>query len=132
MGFKESSIEREIALDASKQGARLFRNNVGKAWIGKSKKLSNGDILIKNARYFHAGLCTGSSDQIGWAPVKITEDMLGKTLAVFTAVEVKTARGQLTQDQKRFLEAVRRGGGYGILGRSPEQVCQELLLPPWA
>ena len=126
MGIKESQIERDITLAVSDAGCRLFRNNVGKAWIGKSVDLGNGDIIIKNARRFHAGLCEGSSDRIGWNPVKITPDMVGKTVAVFTAVEVKTKTGRLSTAQSRFLSAVRNQGGYGILGRYTQQVLAEL------
>ncbi len=126
MGFKESKIERDITLAASDAGCRLFRNNVGKAWIGKAINLGNGDVLIKNARRFHAGLCEGSSDEIGWSPLTITPSMVGKTVAVFTAVEVKTKTGRLSPAQDRFLQAVRNSGGYGILGRCTQQVLAEL------
>lgn len=131
MGFKESSIEREITLETSKTGTRLFRNNVGKAWAGnKYERINQTDVIIRNARILHAGLCKGSSDRIGWNPVKITPDMVGKTVAVFTAVEVKTNKGRSSIHQDRFLQAVRKSGGYGILGRCKQQVLDELAVFP--
>lgn len=124
MGVKETRIQAKILIEASKLGARLFRNNVAKGWIGKHKKTLNGSILIEDPRRLNSGLCVGSSDLIGWTPIEITEDMLGKKIAVFTAVEVKTATGKVSDDQRRFLRAVEASGGLALVGRSAEDVRQ--------
>lgn len=134
MGIRESNIQTRIHLAVSQLGVRLFRNNVAKAWIGKSIRFQStktvtvekGDVLIKNARRLNAGLCVGSSDLIGWTPVTITPEMVGETVAVFTGVEVKTPTGKLTKDQKRFLNAVELAGGIGLVGRDAEAVRQYL------
>lgn len=87
---------------------RVFRNNVGVAVA------PNGGVV----RY---GLCNGSSDLIGWQSVTITPDMVGTTIARFVAVEVKTERGRPSEEQTRFLNAVRQAGGIAEICRSPEE-----------
>ena len=104
---------------ATDMGARLFRNNVGRAWVGSEAiKMPNGDdVLLRNARPFHAGV-PGMSDLIGWVPVEITPEMVGKTLAVYTAVETKTMRGRATVEQKQFIGVVSQSGGRAGIART--------------
>lgn len=128
----EANVMRSIQVKVSSIGTRLFRNNVGIGWVGNITKVSipgkiqinPGDILLKNPRPLHAGLCDGSSDLIGWTPVKITQQMVGKTVAVFTAVEVKTETGHASEVQKNFLETIKSTGGIGLIGRSDESVIE--------
>lgn len=115
--MKEADFMRRCMKRASDLGARLFRNNTGQAWAGKATRLKDGSVLIENARPFHGGLCVGSSDLIGWTPVKITPEMVGKTIAVFTAVETKTARGRATTEQLNFIRVLNSHGGYGGIAR---------------
>jgi len=83
----------------------LFRNNVG---------------VLRDSRgnYVSYGLCSGSSDLIGWKPKVILPEMVGKTVAVFTAIEVKSPHGILSKEQEAFLNAVREAGGIGFEVRS--------------
>ena len=84
----------------------MFRNNCGK-------------LMDRNGRLVQFGVGNpGGSDLIGWTPVTITEEMVGQTLAVFTAIECKSAIGQPTDAQVSFLEAVRRQGGRAGIARS--------------
>lgn len=101
---KETTIQRQIMVAASKTGARVFRNNVG----------FDADRRVKY------GLCNGSSDLIGWVPITITADMVGQTIARFLAIEVKTATGKPTLEQTRFLTAVNNNGGIGFVCRDPQ------------
>lgn len=131
----ESTIMKSIQVYLSGIGARLFRNNTAMSWVGHSQKftctqsvlVNRGDVLIRNARPLHSGLCVGSSDLIGWCPIKITSDMVGKTLAVFTAVEVKTLTGVLSSTQKNFIDVVNKSGGIGRVVRSVED-CKNVGL----
>lgn len=130
----ETDIVRLIMLKLSKAGARIFRNNTGNAWIGQSIRITKpqiisvttGDVVVKNARYFTAGLCVGSSDLIGLKPVLITPEMVGKTVAVFTAVEVKTATGRATKEQVAFLQMVKDIGGISFIARNDVE-AEEML-----
>lgn len=102
-------------------GVRVFRNNVGMAWAGQVQRMRDGSVLIKNARPLHAGLCAGSSDLIGWTVVEITPDMVGRKIAVFTAVETKTATGKATTEQLHFINTVRAAGGFSGVARNEQE-----------
>lgn len=127
--MNEKTLLSNIQVTASRIGARLFRNNVGTGWVGKitratkvmTTKIGPGDIVIRQARPLHAGLCKGSSDLIGWTPITIQEDMVGKTVAVFTAIECKTGHVKTTKEQADFIKYVRaRGGKAGIVYKVSE------------
>lgn len=125
----EKSIMHRIMVAVSEVGIRVFRNTVGLAFQGKPErfteettvKVKPGDVLIRQARTVHAGLVTGSSDLVGWTSRMITEHDLGKTIAQFTAIEVKSEDGRLEPEQKQFLEVVRDSGGLAIVARSAEE-----------
>lgn len=118
---KEGGIIQEILLRASAIGARLFRQNTGVAWQGDMVRISGGRKALVNLRPLRAGLCVGSSDVIGWTPVEITPDMVGRTVAVFTAIEVKTADVRATDEQIRFCLAVAAAGGIAAISYSHEE-----------
>lgn len=108
----ESAVQNEIRLALSKAGVLNFRNNTGQAWQGsKTIRQPNGDLLIKNPRPVNFGLHKGSSDIIGLKPVTITEDMVGQTLGVFVAIEVKAGKGKPTVPQQVFLKCISEHGG---------------------
>lgn len=127
----ERDIQNRILLECGRGDTRLFRNNVGQGWIGKSTRFSRadtvtvqpGDVLIRQARALHAGLCEGSPDLIGWRGVEITPDMVGQRVAVFAGLEVKTDTGRPTPEQMRFIAAVRDAGGIAGIVRSPESAA---------
>jgi hypothetical protein len=107
--MNEPDLMRTIQLEASRQGARLFRNNVAQAWIGdyrfihkqETVRLIPGDVLIHHARVLHSGLCVGSSDLIGIKNGK------------FLAIEVKEGNGKPTVEQASFVQMVNDNGGRG-------------------
>ena len=83
----------------------LFRNNVGTA------RTATGSVV-------KFGLCKGSSDLIGWTTIEITPEMVGRTVAVFTAIEVKSATGRASKEQKNFIKSIHRCGGIAGVARS--------------
>lgn len=89
----------------------MFRNNVG---------------AIKNDKgsWVRFGLVQGSSDLIGWTPVEVTQEMVGKTVAVFTAIECKTAKGKPTEKQRYFIGRVQADGGFAGVARSVEDAME--------
>jgi len=128
---QETNLVRKIMLELGKNPKiRIFRNNVGKCWIGASKQFTHsqtvnvksGDVLIQNARFFDAGLCVGSSDLIGLKAVKITPEMVGTELAVFVAIEVKLPSGKVQDNQINFLEMVKKLGGKGVICRDEKNI----------
>ena len=131
MNSQETNLVRKIMLKLGKNPKlRIFRNNVGKCWIGASKSFTRpqtvnvkaGDVLIQNARYFDAGLCVGSSDLIGLQAVKITPEMVGTEVAVFVAIEVKLPSGRVQKNQINFLEMVRKLGGRAVICRDENNI----------
>lgn len=110
--MKEGNIQAEIAMELSKQpNIRVFRNNVGKAWVGKVIHRDDKTVTIANYRILHAGLCEGSSDLIGIKSVVITPDMVGQTVGIFLGVEVKTPTGRPSKMQLAFRAFVNKFGG---------------------
>ena len=69
----------------------------------------------------------GGSDLIGYRKVKITPDMVGTEIAVFAAVEVKTAQGRATEQQKAFIEHIQSAGGLAGIARSVDEANSILL-----
>jgi hypothetical protein len=105
--MSEGNLIRAIMVAASRQGARLFRNNVGQLQ----------DIEGRWVRY---GVCNpGGADLIGWC-----------SDGRFLAVEVKFGRTVTTTDQDRFIAAVQKSGGVGVIARSVEDVLAALQKNP--
>jgi hypothetical protein len=133
--MKETNIQNEIMIALSKAGATIFRNNVGVGWAGKAEKQTQsrlvqvhpGDVVVRNARPLRAGLCKGSADLIGWMPVAITQEMVGETVAVFLAPEIKTKTGASSVEQRRFINAVNKSGGRAGIARNSSDAVQIAL-----
>lgn len=95
---------------------RLFRNNVGRAWVGEAQVTTNG-IFIRKPYQIAFGLCPGSHDLIGITSVVVTEEMVGKRIGVFTSIETKAAGKAATYAQNRFKEMVVSLGGIAGVAR---------------
>lgn len=134
MNTTETDLVRRIMLRIGKiSGVRIFRNNTGQAWQGNgaftaSKKMTvtieKGDVVLKQGRVVHFGLCKGSSDLIGLRSVTVTPEMVGKQIAIFTAAEVKTPSGRATAEQIAFVDTVNKLGGIGMIVRSEDEASR--------
>jgi len=111
----EAAIMRAVQLETSKRGTRLMRNNCGQA-------------ITESGNIIRFGLANpGGSDLIGWTPTIVTEDMVGKRIAIFVSVEVKKSpRQKPTQAQADFLDAVKKAGGIALVACSVEEVLTAL------
>jgi hypothetical protein len=107
MSKYENDLTRMIQAEHSERG-RLFRNNVG------SVKL--------DGRYIEYGLCRGSSDLIGWTEIEITPEMVGKKIAIFTAVEVKNLEKDPSPEQEQFIKRVKESGGFAAVIRKTDEI----------
>jgi hypothetical protein len=125
--MSESNIMRRIMLSIGKSfpNVRVFRNNVGQAWVGKSKQI-NGGVFIENARPFHAGLAKGSPDLVGWISLVVTSEMIGQSIAVFTGIETKSKTGRTSPEQRNFLEQIEKNGGIAIVANDEEKIIDTL------
>lgn len=112
---------RKLTLLSLPRTSRMFRNNTGMAWQGTQLQAPPGRVILKDARPVHYGLVVGGSDLIGWNSITITPDMVGKKVAVFTAVELKAGRTSTSKDQINFIQQVRDAGGIAGIARTPEE-----------
>jgi hypothetical protein len=122
----EKNIQSLILIAISKCKHIGWRNNTGMGWIGESVKLKNGDVLIRNARPLHAGLCLGSSDIIGIKKIKITQEMVGTEIGQFMAIEVKQEKKNPTKEQQNFIDFVNSNGGIGFVARCEQDIIDSL------
>lgn len=120
----EHDIQNKIVLSVQKAGSTMFRNNVGYA--------QKTDPNTGKSYWIRFGLCEGSSDLIGITPVKITPGMIGKTVGVFTAIEVKkdvkkSYDKHRMDTQQRFIDFINRNGGFAFKSDDPEKAQKEVL-----
>lgn len=69
---------------------KMWRNNVG--------------VFKVDKRYIRTGLCVGSADLIGFESKVVTQDMLGKRVAIFRADEIKRPGQEPKEHQQEWLE----------------------------
>lgn len=102
----------------------IFRNNSGACEdkTGRIIRYGLGHTSAQQVRQW------ASSDLIGITPVRITPEMVGRTLGVFTALETKHSDWHMTPGDKRaaaqlrFIELVQSVGGIGGFVTDPAQV----------
>lgn len=103
----ETDLQQRIRLAlGTRPDCRMFRNQVGSLPDPRTGRLVT------------FGLARGSADLIGWRVVTVTPEMVGRRLAVFTSIEVKTTTGRLTPAQHNWLGVVRAAGGIAGVARS--------------
>lgn len=135
----ETALIRRLMLAAPKYGARLMRNNVGQGLMIQHPDPATRNALIQrciamaeaaggSGYRVQFGLCEGSSDLIGFLPVDITPDLVGQRVAVFTAIEGKSATGRPTERQRAFLAMVEAHGGIAAVVREVSEICQVLRI----
>jgi hypothetical protein len=108
----ESEVQQLVQMEAMKFGCTLMRNNNGAAQDHYGRLVRYGLGHTSPKQEFK------SSDLIGITKVVITPDMVGKTIGVFTALEVKKPgwKSEKKLDdhevkQKNFLDWVKQMGG---------------------
>lgn len=122
----ESIVQKMTRLRLSTCGFTMWRNNVGSAWQGNAEVIAPSRILISNARRVAYGLTKGASDLIGFKPVVITQEMVGKTFPIFTVVETKRPGGRISAEQNIFLDCIRKAGGIAIVAKKPDDINEGL------
>jgi hypothetical protein len=126
----ETALQNRIRLAVGRlPHVRLWRNNVGAAWLGEVVRQDEETVTLLRPRRVVYGLCEGSSDLIGATQVIITPDLVGKAVAVFTAAEVKRPKGVSSEEQRNFIRFVRGFGGIADVVRSPEDALHLVRSP---
>ena len=119
----ESEVEQEVKMRARFFGCTLFRNNSGacKDESGRVVRFGLGNTS-PNQQF-------ASSDEIGITEVVITPDMVGKTIGVFTAIEVKKEGWNPNkkfdaheEKQNNFLQFVKSKGGIAGFANSVDSL----------
>lgn len=110
--MSEISIQRRVMLGlGSMPDCRMFRNNVGMGYQGRVVSRDKKTLILSDYRQIVYGLHPGSSDLIGFRRIKIEPAMVGATVAVFSAVEVKQPGEKPRVDQQCFIDTVTTFGG---------------------
>lgn len=118
----ETKLAKRILLAASQEGYTLFRNQVGAGWAGDWTRLKDGSVLIRNPRFVRYGLYPGSGDFIGWRMVDVAS---GVMVPVFASIEIKTAKGRQSEDQKKWQANLKKAGAIALVARRPEDLSIE-------
>lgn len=74
--MSEAALMRQIQVACTDPRTRIWRNN-------------SGALKDSRGQFVKYGLAPGSSDLIGIRMVTVTPEMVGRTLGVFCALEVK-------------------------------------------
>lgn len=125
----ESQVQQEIQIEAMHDKCTLMRNNTGACvdQTGRLVRYGIGNISKRHSDSFK------SSDLIGITKTVITPDMVGKTIGVFTAIEVK--RESWNKDKKldkreiaqnNFIKWVKANGGFAGFANCVEDL-KEIL-----
>jgi len=111
-GESEAAIQTRIRLEASRNGVRLWRNNVGGTYTEEGSFLRYG--LANDSKQMNDHI--KSHDLIGIRPVLIEPHHVGKVIGQFVSREVKAAgwryRGTEREEaQLRWAELIASMGG---------------------
>ena len=119
----EAEVQAEIQILGPHYACQLMRNNSGalKNDRGEHVRYGLGNISKKHNDKIK------SSDLIGFTTITVTPEMIGKRLAVITAVEVKSESwcpdmlDAHESAQNAFIQWIRSAGGFAGFANSVEQ-----------
>jgi hypothetical protein len=112
----ESKASQVVRLRATARGSRVFRNNSGVLFNQEGVPIRFG--LGNESKKINQEMKT--SDFIGWTQITITPEMIGKKVAVFTAIEAKALGFKVKKiypkksrehAQNKFITIVNNAGG---------------------
>lgn len=134
----EGSVQKKVWRKLSTLGSRLFRVNTGTAWLSnlgpRGVKQTPAGLIMKQPRSVPLGFgdisnksVTGTLDLQGYTMVVVTPEMVGQTVAVYTCVDAKRAKGgKKTTEQTETIARVQRHGGIAGFANSPKE-AEEIL-----
>ncbi len=116
--YTEAAVTQKIRLRASAMGIRLWRNNVGAVTTEDNRFIRFG--LANESKKMNTLL--KSADLIGITPYVVKRCDIGRTLGVFTSIEVKEQgwiySGATNREiaQREWIQAIRQFGGFATFG----------------
>lgn len=123
----EGKAKENVLLRANQYGARMFCNNTGVAYTDNNRPVFFG--LGNDGKKKKTDI--RSPDDVGWTPITITPEMVGKTVAVFTAIDSKKAgfvvksnynENSREYGQNKFFQLVIKAGGIAGFACNAQQV----------
>lgn len=123
-GMSETAVDQRVCLEASRRGARLFRNN-------------KGACINEYGNFMRFGLCNTtkkqgaelrSSDRVGIVPYVVRPYDVGRVLGIFWAVEMKkqgwkfNPHDEHEEGQQKFLNLILSLGGFAQFAQGPEDL----------
>lgn len=118
--MKEQDIQAQILIELSKNNVYALRINSGNFWGGEVLS-HNGDMLLLKHPTKIAGAPAGTSDIIGCKTVIISQEMVGKTVGIFTCIEVKKPSEKPKPHQEKYLALMNSRGAIAGVAKSPEE-----------
>ncbi len=121
--MSEQEVEELIVLEAAQTfDSHLWRNNSGAFEDSTGRFVRYG--LANESKKINEYL--KSSDEIGGTPIVITPEMVGKTVFVFTSIEVKKegwnyAGTDREEAQKNWIDLIKKRGGIAGFAASVDQ-----------
>ncbi len=123
----EAKAKETVLLRAGQWNARLFCNNTGTAYTegGRPVFFGLGNTGVKNDESIR------TPDDVGYTIVTVTPEMIGKKIAIFTAIDskrlgfvVKTnySKGTREYGQQKFFNMVLEAGGIAGFACDAQQV----------
>lgn len=125
-GKLEAETQQKIRLLAAQSGLLMMRNNSGAFQDDTGRWVRYG--LMNDSKKINDQI--KSSDLIGITPVLITQDMIGRIVGVFTAVESKregwkcSPTNEREKAQAKFHDLVRSHGGYAGFASDPSHLTE--------
>lgn len=125
--MNESEVQQRIQIEGPKHRCILLRNNSG-ACVDRDGRLIRyglGNISKKHNDQMK------SSDLIGITTRVVTQDMVGKTIGIFTAIECKNDQWKPKEDkrtsaQRNFINWVKQMGGIAGFATSTDEFVHVL------
>ena len=126
----EAVVQQQVRLAMARLGAQVWRNNSGACTDDTGRLVRYG--LGNDSAALNAAI--KSADLVGITPMTVQQHHVGRTVGVFTALEVKRPGWHLTpgdkrgQAQKRFLDIVVGVGGMAGFVTDPADLANILVL----
>ena len=126
----EAVVQQQVRLAMARLGAQVWRNNSGACTDDTGRLVRYG--LGNDSAALNAAI--KSADLVGITPMTVQAHHVGRTVGVFTAIEVKRPGWHLTpgdkrgQAQKRFLDIVVGVGGMAGFVTDPADLANILVL----
>lgn len=133
MPTPEQIASQNVKLRASQYKCRLLKNNSGVAYTKDSRPvffgLGNEGNKDDDGKFAHQHIRT--PDWVGYTEITVTPEMVGKKIAVFTAVDAKKIgfvkkisypKGTREHGQQKFFDQVIEANGIAGFASCPEHV----------